>query len=469
MSDSTTLLSELSKKISNNASAIEKYLAEKGEPSPSFDVNTRARFPDDPELQVPRLQLLEAAMDIFNLVCGPEEYLTRQSFCVSPGINNFLLQILISTRLKHDDMVLDVMNQFNFWDAVPLNGSATYAEISSKTGLTENMVRRILRHAMTLHIFSETEHGSGEVIHTPNSIFPVENPKIRSWIGHNLEDVAPACPLLPDVLRKYGETPEAGESPSMQFFKPNSPKNMNLFDFFAIDGEGTKKGWRMRRFGDAMGWISSQGSGKSAPLIAAFDWDSLGEATIVDVRVEMIFHEIQTLLTRLQVGGGSGHDSIAIAKAHPNIRCIVQDFEHLDSQFQDLCPQELKSRVSFQAHNFWEEQPVKGADVYLFKRVLHDYSDKYASKILENVLPAMKLGSRVLVLDQVKPPRGAIPWYLERTLSSLDLQMLVSLSSKERTVEEWIALFKAVDPRFGLKSVVKPEQSSTSVMEFTFH
>ncbi len=80
---STSLLSELSDKISNNASAIEKYLIEKGEPSPSFDVNARAQFPNAPELQGPRLQLMEAAMDIFNLVSGPGEYLTWQSLCVS--------------------------------------------------------------------------------------------------------------------------------------------------------------------------------------------------------------------------------------------------------------------------------------------------------------------------------------------------------------------------------------------------
>jgi hypothetical protein len=80
---SKSLLSELSGKISSNASAIEKYLVEKGEPSPSFDVNARARFPDVPELQGPRLQLLEAAMEIFNLISGPGEYLTWQSLCVS--------------------------------------------------------------------------------------------------------------------------------------------------------------------------------------------------------------------------------------------------------------------------------------------------------------------------------------------------------------------------------------------------
>ena len=116
-------------------------------------------------------------------------------------------------------------------------------------------------------------------------------------------------------------------------------------------------------------------------MLAAYDWETLGEATVVDVCVKVIFHEIKTL-TKLQIGGGLGHDSIAIAKAHPNMHCIIRDFEHLDFKFQNSCPQELKNRVSFQAHNFWEEQTVKGADVYMFKRIFHDYSDKYAPKIL---------------------------------------------------------------------------------------
>jgi hypothetical protein len=72
-------------------------------------------------------------------------------------------------------------------------------------------------------------------------------------------------------------------------------------------------------------------------------------------------------------------------------------------------------------------------------------------------------------MDIVRSQRGVMPWYFERMLTSLDLQMLVALSSKERTIEEWMGLFRGVDPRFGLKSVVKPEESSTSVMEFGFN
>jgi hypothetical protein len=397
MNVSESLLCTLASKISTNASKIDKHLKENGKPSPSFSADGLERYPD--EVQLPRLQLLEAAMDIYNLASEPGEYLTWQGLCVSEcPRGNMSGTYLTSLKVKHDVMVLGILNEFNFWDAVPLDGSATYSETASKTNLPESMARRILRHAMTQHIFDETEPGSGRVKHTVNSAFAVRHPLVRSWLGHNLEEVGACCPRLPEVLHTVGETPESAECPLMQMLDPTAPKHRNFFDFAAVDGEGEKKGWRMARFGGAMAHISSSGGADFEPLMAAFDWDALGEATVVDV------------------GGAAGHDSIKLAAAHPNLRCIVQDFERLHADFQAACPPELKCRVSFQAHNFWEEQPVKGADVYMFKRILHDYSHKYASKILAQIVPAMKPGSRIIVMDGLLPPRGAMPWYLERLL-----------------------------------------------------
>lgn len=345
-------------------------------------------------------------------------------------------------------MVLNLLNEFNFWDAVPLDGSATCAEIAAKVDLPESMTRRILRHAMTQHIFDEKVPGSGRVKHTVNSAFAVRHPLVRAWLGHNLEEVAASEPLLPQVLRTVGEPEEAADSPLMQMLDPTAPKHRNFFDFAAMDGEGDRKGWRMARFAACMAHMSASGGASFEPLMAAYDWDALGEATVVDI------------------GGAVGHDSFKLATAHPKLHCVVQDFARLDDDFRAACPPELKSRVSFQSHNFWEEQPVKGADVYMLKRILHDYSDKYASKILAQIITVMKPGSRVIVMDGVLPPRGAMPWYLERLLVSLDLQMCVGLSSKERTKEAWEELFKSVDERLELKSVVHPEGAYDSVIEF---
>lgn len=45
----------------------------------------------------------------------------------------------------------------------------------------------------------------------------------------------------------------------------------------------------------------------------------------------------------------------------------------------------------------------------MLNRILHDYSDKYASKILAQIVPAMNPGGRIIVMDGLLPPRGTLP------------------------------------------------------------
>ena len=167
-----------------------------------------------------------------------------------------------------------------------------------------------------------------------------------------------------------------------------------------------------------------------------------------------------------QVGGSTGHVSFKLAEAIPQLRCIVQDLPTSASQFEAARPAALADRVKFQAHDFFKEQPVRGADVYFLRRILHDWSDKYVQKIVRALLPAMGPRSRILVNDFVFPQRGQIPWMAERMLTTLDMQMMIGLNSRERSIEEWTQVFVAADPRFQLKSVVQLPGMSEILMEF---
>ena len=79
-------------------------------------------------------------------------------------------------------MTIDVLNQFDFFSAVPLGGSATYSEISSATNLPESVVRRMLRHAFTMRLFTATESGSESVKHTATTAYLAKTPAMRSMI-----------------------------------------------------------------------------------------------------------------------------------------------------------------------------------------------------------------------------------------------------------------------------------------------
>lgn len=72
---------------------------------------------------------------------------------------------------------------------------------------------------------------------------------------------------------------------------------------------------------------------------------------------------------------------------------VVQDLPEVQAAFQAFVPHDLTTRVTFQNHNFFNPQTV-AADVYFLKMILHDWPDKYAVRILRNLLlPLLDWGS----------------------------------------------------------------------------
>lgn len=53
------------------------------------------------------------------------------------------------------------------------------------------------------------------------------------------------------------------------------------------------------------------------------------------------------------------------------------------------------------------------ADVYFFKWIFHDWSDKYCIKILRALIPALKKGARIVVNEFIVPAPGTLPTHLE--------------------------------------------------------
>ena len=143
--------------------------------------------------------------------------------------------------------------------------------------------------------------------------------------------------------------------------------------------------------------FASNGAGLEAHhIVNGYDWKSFGESTVVDV------------------GGSHGSLSIAIAKEFLSLRCVVQDRPEVIGSCQESLPLDLHDRVSFMAHDFFKEQPLKGANIYMLRWILHDWSEKYAARILHNLVPALKPGARVLVLEQVLPSSGGHSKYQEK-------------------------------------------------------
>jgi hypothetical protein len=184
--------------------------------------------------------------------------------------------------------VINVLNQFDFFSAVPVNGSASYTEISRAVQLPESTVRRILRHAMTMRLFSESPPGSGQVVHSAATAHVVKHPLVRSWIAHNMEEVEPACGKLPEALKKFSmgkleATEEVDETPFGLSHLDEKGKPMTFWQFIQSDGQGDNKGYREPRFAEAMQIASRASNPNSETVGQGFDWADLGKATVVDV------------------------------------------------------------------------------------------------------------------------------------------------------------------------------------------
>ena len=187
----------------------------------------------------------------------------------------------------------------------------------------------------------------------------------------------------------------------------------------------------------------------------------------------------------VDVGGGRGQVSIRIAEKVPHVSFVVQDQASVVQSVQaEGGLDELGDRVMFQAHNFFTEQPVRGADAYLFRFILHDHPDRYAFRccrllaiepysntfleqvklmipmhsssacttILRQIVEAMDpVRSRILIDDAVVP--GLLGPESLRIFNLLDMYMLGNLNGKERTEKQWRELFKATDERLVVEKI----------------
>lgn len=116
----------------------------------------------------------------------------------------------------------------------------------------------------------------------------------------------------------------------------------------------------------------SLGSGADDAVAEAYDFGS--HAQVVDV------------------GGGHGQLLSAILARHPNVNGILFDRE-AGIASATSGPGDDAARTQAIAGNFFDSVPV-GADVYILKRVIHDWDDERAARILENCRRAMRSHGR---------------------------------------------------------------------------
>ena len=97
-----------------------------------------------------------------------------------------------------------------------------------------------------------------------------------------------------------------------------------------------------------------------------------------------------------------------------------------------------------------------GADAYLLRHVVHDWSDEDAAAILRNCRSAMRPGGKILIVEIVVPA-GNDPSFAKW----MDL-MMVTYGGKERSEKQYRSLFSQA----GLQLTrIVPTRAGISVIE----
>ena len=117
--------------------------------------------------------------------------------------------------------------------------------------------------------------------------------------------------------------------------------------------------------------------------------------------------------------------SIRLASSFPKLHFIVQDLASTVDSAASSLPPELSDRVEFMPHDFFTEQPVKGADLYLFRWIFHNWLDDYCIKILHSLIPALKKGAMIVINDNVLPEPGTMGLWQERRLRYVTARILI--------------------------------------------
>jgi hypothetical protein len=161
--------------------------------------------------------------------------------------------------------------------------------------------------------------------------------------------------------------------------------------------------------------------------------------------------------TIVDVGGNRGALLAAILREHPDARGVLFDQGHVVAGAPALLEAAgVADRVRIEAGSFFDAVP-EGGDAYLLKSIVHDWEDAEAEAILRVVRRAMAPEGTLLVLERVLAPPNEGP---DGKFS--DLNMLVMPGGRERTLDEYAALFA----RAGFELVRElPSAAGTSVVE----
>ncbi|KAI1466076.1 putative O-methyltransferase [Daldinia caldariorum] len=360
-------------------------------------------------------------------------------------------------------------------DGVPVE------DLAKSTGLEKNKLGRILRALATQHIFREVAPGKFANNRISQALVNDEKLQAQARCGSMGYAATSALPeALKDPIRGPSHEPELAawtlavgtELPFFTWMNEKVPRSRAALEKAS---PGAARGPYQKVEVSPDEELVPKDDAQIYNLYLAGNSKSLGSATLYDFP----WKELGNSLV-VDVGGGVGSFDLQLARLYPELRFVVQDqptvVEQGVSIWQKEFPEALESgRARLMAHDFFKPNPVKEADVYWMRHVLHDWEDEACVEILSNTAKSMGPDSRLLVADitlietigdpYIKPaPKPLLANYGVQVHHGFayDIAMMSLMNGKERTPSEFRDLFG----RAGLEMVKVWEcRSSLGIME----
>ncbi|KAI1801099.1 putative hydroxyindole O-methyltransferase [Daldinia bambusicola] len=290
------------------------------------------------------------------------------------------------------------------------------------SGLPLKDVTRFFRLAASRRVFREVSKGAIE--HTTASQELIHNPKLVAWLMNIADEFWLALARIVDATDRW----PGSEEPNESGYSLGHSTCDNVFDVIKHSPE------RQQRYMDVIGYLL-QG------------YDSSKVRVLVDI------------------GGAHGEVAIALAQKYQSMEIVVQDKKEVIQGLGEHVPATLKDRIHGMEHDFFTTQPVRDADVYLFRWVFHCWSDKYCVKILQSLVPSLKRGSKIVINDLCIHEPGGSSLSAARESLEMDIMMMAFNNACERDTETWEMLFETADPGFKFFGIKMPARARMAIIE----
>lgn len=166
------------------------------------------------------------------------------------------------------------------------------------------------------------------------------------------------------------------------------------------------------------------------------------------------FSGIQVLA---DIGGGNGSLISAVLQRYPAMQGILFDLGHVTGRAREkLQSSGLSDRCTVIEGSFFESIP-SGADAYLSRHIIHDWTDEQCVQMLSNCRKVIPNNGRLLIIEAVLP-EGNEP----ALAKDFDMTMLTFPGGIERTEMEYRILFEQAGFRL---TTITPTDSTISVIE----